>query len=57
MANIIPNEQHSKRVLYPVALSQYKEKQFTGSPAKVQLSAADFGAMEGDKNVTSCAIR
>jgi hypothetical protein len=50
MAHIIPNEQHSKRVLYPIALTRYKEKQFTGCPAKVQLSAeviihfVDFGA-------------
>jgi hypothetical protein len=47
MAHIIPNEQHSKRVLYPTALTEYKEKQFTGCPDKVQLStftAADFAA-------------
>src|SRR5713226_396698 len=40
MAHIIPNEQHSKRVLYPIALIRYKEKQFTGCPHKVQLSVA-----------------
>jgi hypothetical protein len=38
MANIIPNQQHSSGVLYPTALNNYKEKQFTGSLAKVQLS-------------------
>jgi hypothetical protein len=52
MADIIPNEQHSKLVLYPVALSRYKEKQFTGSPAKVQLSAAGFRVIAGKKNFT-----
>ena len=50
MADIIPNEQHSKRVLYPVALSRYKEKQFTGSPGKVQLSAAGVPAIARKKN-------
>jgi hypothetical protein len=39
MAHIIPNEQHCKRVLYSIALTRYKEKQFTGCPAKVQLNA------------------
>jgi hypothetical protein len=46
MADIIPYEQHSERVLYsqlsaPTAFSNFREKQFTGSPNKVQLAAAD----------------
>src|SRR5437879_11869475 len=51
MADIIPNEQHSKRVLYPVTLSRYKEKQFTASPGKVQLTAAEFGAIARKKKL------
>src|ERR1700740_1194164 len=38
MADIIPNEQHSRRVLYLLALMRYEEKQFTGCPDKVQLT-------------------
>src|SRR6266436_4153682 len=49
MADIIPNEQHSKRVLYPVTLSRCKEKQFTGSPDKVQLTSGEFGVIAGKK--------
>src|SRR5712691_7566290 len=37
MADIITNQEHSRGVLYPTALNNFKEKQFTGSPAKVQL--------------------
>jgi hypothetical protein len=36
MADIIPNEQHSERFLCPTTLSNFREKQFTGYPHKVQ---------------------
>src|SRR5216684_1278064 len=38
VTDIIPNQKHSNGVLCPPTLSDYKEKQFTGCPAKVQLA-------------------
>jgi hypothetical protein len=38
MAHIIPNEQHPNVSFNPTALSNFREKQFTGSPNKVQLA-------------------
>jgi hypothetical protein len=40
MADIIANEQHSNVSFNPTALSNFREKQFTGSPNKVQLATA-----------------
>jgi hypothetical protein len=44
MADIIPNEQHSKRVLYPTHPILNKEKQFTGTLGKVQLAVENRAA-------------
>src|SRR4029077_14129880 len=54
MADIVPYEQHSERVLYPSALTRYKEKQFTGCPYKVQLGTAQTRRDARKKFLSSC---
>jgi hypothetical protein len=57
MAHIIPNEQHSERVLYQTALNNFREKQFTGSPGKVQLTAAHKTFTRRPRRLNSLTLR